>query len=76
MHNSQYTNMTLEKRNEDMIKHRGMTTKPEITKNKSKGVKFSVKYNARGTPIGKNSANLTSYLGVLARTMVPINCYI
>ena len=65
--------MTLEKGNEYMIKHRGMTIKPEITKNRSKQVKFPIKYNARGAPIGKYSVDLTNYLGVLACTMVPIN---
>ena len=65
--------MTLEKGNEYMIKHRGMTIKPEITKNRSKQVKFPIKYNARGAPIGKYSAELTNYLGLLACIIVPIN---
>ncbi|KAL6329281.1 hypothetical protein AAG906_015485 [Vitis piasezkii] len=43
-------------------KYRGMTRKHMIIKNRSKGVKLSVKI----------SSSSTSYLGVLARTMVPI----
>ena len=47
-----------------------MTTKPEITMNRSKRVKPPIKYNARATPIIKYFANLKSYLSVLACIMV------
>ncbi|KAL6326223.1 hypothetical protein AAG906_001618 [Vitis piasezkii] len=53
-------------------KYRGMTRKHMIIKNRSKGVKLSVKYNLDGIFIGESAVHLTSYLGVLARTMVPI----
>ena len=43
-----------------------------IIKNRSKGVKLPVKYNLDGIFIGESAVHLTSYLGVLARTMVPI----
>ena len=49
-----------------------MTRKHMIIKNRSKGVKLSVKYNLDGIFIGESAVHLTSYLGVLARTMVPI----
>ena len=47
-----------------------MTRKSMITK--SKGIKLQVKYNLDGIFIGESTVHLTSYLGVLARTMVPI----
>eukprot|EP00261_Vitis_vinifera_P032239 XP_019073482.1 PREDICTED: uncharacterized protein LOC100854224 isoform X1 [Vitis vinifera] len=53
-------------------KYRGMTRKSMITKNRSKGIKLQVKYNLDGIFIGESTVHLTSYLGVLARTMVPI----
>ena len=53
-------------------KHRGMTRKSMLIKNRSKGIKLSIKYNLDGIFIGESIVHLTSYLGVLARTMVPI----
>ena len=53
-------------------KYRGMTRKSMITKNRSKGIKLQVKYNLDGIFIGESAVHLTSYLGVLAHTMVPI----
>ena len=53
-------------------KYRGMTRKHMIIKNRSKGVKLPVKYNLNGIFIGESAVHLTSYLGVLARTMVLI----
>lgn len=53
-------------------KYRGMARKHMIIKNRSKGVKLLVKYNLDGIFIGESVVHLTSYLGVLARTMVPI----
>ena len=53
-------------------KYRGMTRKHMIIKNRSKGVKLPVKYNLDAIFIGESAVHLTSYLGVLARTMVPI----
>ncbi|WJZ82942.1 hypothetical protein VitviT2T_002663 [Vitis vinifera] len=53
-------------------KYRGMTRKHMIIKNRSKGVKLSIKYNLDGIFIGESAVHLTNYLGVLACTMVPI----
>ncbi|KAH7853541.1 hypothetical protein Vadar_003777 [Vaccinium darrowii] len=39
----------------------------------SSGVKKVIEYNDKGHPIGENSKKYASYLGVLARTMVPIS---
>ena len=47
--------------------------KPNITKNKSKGVKINIDYNDDGIEIGDGSIQLVSYLSVLARTMVPVD---
>ena len=52
--------------------HRGMTKKIMIVKNKSKRIKLSIKYNIDCIFIGESTVHLTSYLGLLARTMVPI----
>ncbi|KAL6345336.1 hypothetical protein AAG906_015819 [Vitis piasezkii] len=51
---------------------RGITRKSMIIKNRSKGVKLVLKYNPDGIYVGQASVHLTSFLGVLARTMVPI----
>ena len=53
-------------------KSRGMTRKAMVIKNRSKGIKLIIKYNQDGIFVGDTSVHLTSYLGVLARTMVPI----
>ena len=49
-----------------------MTRKSMITKNRNKGIKLQVKYNLNDIFIGESTVHLTSYLGVLAHTMVPI----
>ena len=43
-----------------------------IIKNRSRGVKLVIKYNPDGFYVGQVSMHLTIFLGVLARTMVPI----
>ena len=43
-----------------------------IIKNRSKGVKLVIKYNLDGLYVGQASVHLTSFLSVLARTMVQI----
>ena len=53
-------------------KSRGMTRKVMVIKNRSKGIKLLIKYNQDGIFFGDTSVHLTSYLGVLTRTMVPI----
>nr|CAN78619.1 hypothetical protein VITISV_034823 [Vitis vinifera] len=54
------------------VKHKGSTLKPEIAKNRSKGIKLKIEYNSLGSHIGKNSVELSSYLGTITRTHVPI----
>ena len=49
-----------------------MTQKSMLIKNRSKGIKLLIKYNLDGIFIGESVVHLTSYLGVLACTMVPI----
>ena len=53
-------------------KSRGMTRKAMVIKNRSKGIKLLIKYNQDGIFVGDTSVHLISYLGVFARTMVPI----
>ena len=43
-----------------------------IIRNRNRGIKLVIKYNADGIYVEKSFVHLTSYLGVLARTMVPI----
>ena len=43
-----------------------------VIKNRRKEIKLLVKYNQDGICVGDTSVHLISYLGVLARTMVPI----
>lgn len=51
---------------------RGLTTLPHLTKN-SNPIRRVVKYNEKGQPVGAMSTQLFSYMGVLARTMVPLS---
>ncbi|RVX13376.1 hypothetical protein CK203_021010 [Vitis vinifera] len=53
-------------------KYKGTTRKSMIIRNRNRGIKLVIKYNADGIYVGESSVHLTSYLGVLARTMVPI----
>ena len=50
----------------------GITRKSMIIKNRSRGVKLVIKYNPDGIYVGQASVHLTSFLGVLALTIVPI----
>ena len=50
---------------------RGLTTLPHLTKN-SNPIRRVVRYNEKGQPVGPMSTQLFSYMGVLARTMVPL----
>ena len=54
------------------IKHRGSTLKPEIAKNWSKRIKLKIAYNSLGSHIEENLVELSSYLGTITRTHVPI----
>ncbi|WJZ90862.1 hypothetical protein VitviT2T_009979 [Vitis vinifera] len=54
------------------VKHRGSTLKPEIAKNRSEGIKLKIEYNSLGSHIGEYSVELSSYLGTITRTHVPI----
>lgn len=53
-------------------KGRGSTTLPEIIKNKSARIRIVIQYDDMGRPVGKDQPKFVSYLGVLARTMVPV----
>ena len=53
-------------------KYIGMTWKHMIVKNRSEGIKLPIKYNIDVIFIGESTVHLTSYIGVLTRTMVPI----
>ena len=53
-------------------KYKGTARKSMIIRNRNRGIKLVIKYNANGIYVGESFVHLTSYLGVLARTMVPI----
>ena len=53
-------------------KNRGKTMKYTIIRNWSRGIKLLIDYNADGIYVGESYVHITSYLGVLARTQVPI----
>ena len=54
------------------IKHRCSTLKPDIAKDRSKGIKLKIESNSLGSHIGENSIELSSYLGTITRTHVLI----
>ncbi|RVW94967.1 hypothetical protein CK203_040116 [Vitis vinifera] len=64
--------MDPEEKETPKVKHRGSTLKLEIAKNRSKGIKLKIEYNSLGSHIGENSVELSSYLGTITRTHVPI----
>ena len=70
------TGMDIEQKDKTTTKKkkrcRGITRKIMISKNRSKGIKLTVKYNVDGVYVEQVVVHFTSYLGVLARTMVPI----
>ena len=51
---------------------RDTTLKPQLTLNRDQGKKLVVEYNDKGKLMGEASMELTSYLGFLGRTMVPM----
>lgn len=52
---------------------RGMVTMSRITKRLIRGKKLKVMFNANGEPVGAAATEMQSYIGVLARTKVPIS---
>ncbi|KAL6213606.1 hypothetical protein ACLB2K_013053 [Fragaria x ananassa] len=51
---------------------RPMVTMARVTKRLIRGIKLPIESDDGGTPIGKNAADMQSYIGVLARTTIPI----
>lgn len=51
---------------------RGPVTMPRIVRRKILKIKKVVEYNKKGQPRGKVATELQSYIGVLARTKIPI----
>lgn len=52
---------------------RGMVTMSRITRRLIRGKKLKVMFNANGEPVGAAATEMQSYIGVLARTKVPIS---
>ncbi|CAL9005166.1 unnamed protein product [Prunus brigantina] len=51
---------------------RGMSTMPHVVKRKLQKIKPIVEYNKRGKGIGQAHSEMQSYIGVLARSRVPL----
>lgn len=51
---------------------RGAVTMHRIVRRKMLGIKYTVKFNAKGEPYGKAATEMQSYIGVLARSKAPI----
>ncbi|XP_040367479.1 uncharacterized protein LOC112180552 [Rosa chinensis] len=52
---------------------RGMVTMSRITNRLIRGKRLTVKFNEKGEPVGKAAKEMQSYIGVLARTKIPIS---
>lgn len=52
---------------------RGMVTMNRITRGLIRKRRRKVKFNAKGVPVGPVASEMQSYIGVLARTKVPIS---
>ncbi|CAL9011733.1 unnamed protein product [Prunus brigantina] len=57
---------------EDSKSGRGMSTMPRVVKRKFQKIKSVVEYNKRGKGIGQAHSEMQSYIGVLARSRVPL----
>lgn len=51
---------------------RGPTLMSDIIHGRSKGARMEVTYNKKGQPIGLGGKRLATFIGVMARTTVPI----
>ncbi|CAL8992409.1 unnamed protein product [Prunus brigantina] len=57
---------------DDSKSGRGMSTMPRVVKRKLQKIKPVVEYNKRGKGIGQAHIEMQSYIGVLARSRVPL----
>lgn len=64
---------TMDTTSSGVKRKRGITSMHRIVKNKNTGKKLVVEYTPKGKPYGKVASELASYIGVLARTTVPIS---
>lgn len=53
---------------------RGVSSMYKVVVKKAHGKKSKVRCNALGVPIGQTRHALQSYIGMLSRTMIPIDC--
>ena len=58
---------------EKVKRKRGPITMPRVVKARSHGEVKEVTYNRKGQSLGEVNTEMQSYLGVIARTTVPIN---
>jgi hypothetical protein len=61
-----------EKKDEKKTCTRGPTLMSDIIHGRSKGARMEVTYNKRGQPIGLGGKRLATFIGVMARTTIPI----
>ena len=52
---------------------RGMVTMAQVTTTVIRGQRIVVQLTEKGEPIGKEAGNMQSFIGVLARTKIPIS---
>ncbi|KAI5348934.1 hypothetical protein L3X38_001821 [Prunus dulcis] len=57
---------------DDSKSGRGMSTMPRVVKRKLQKLRLIVEYNKRGKGIGQAHSEMQSYIGVLARSRVPL----
>lgn len=53
---------------------RGVSTMYKVVVKKAQGKKTKVRCDELGAPVGQNRHRLQSYIGMLARTIIPIDC--
>ena len=52
---------------------RGVAAMHKVVAKKAKGKKYKIRYNKLGVPTGETRPTLQSYIGMLARNMIPID---
>lgn len=70
---AQATTTTSESTKKRLGAARGVSALHKVVVKKAQGRKFKIRVNQFGVPTGSNRCTLQSYIGMLARSMIPID---
>lgn len=72
-HSEQATEASSDPKRKRLGAARGVSSLHKVVVKKAQGRRFKITYNQFGDPIGNTRCTLQSYIGHLARTMIPID---